>query len=812
MFISLDWISDFVDVSDVEPKVVADRLTMATAEVEGWSTLTRFVDGVYVGEVVSAEPFETEDGKKRTFCKVDCGERGVFTTVCGAPNARVGLKSAFAPAGTTLGEKKIEAAEVYGRPSQGILCSAAELGMSSWHEVVFECPASTPNGAPFSDFVPATDVLIEVDNKSLTHRPDLWGHYGFARELAAIFHRELKPLPRHNVDQYADLPAFPVEIADENCPCYSGIVFGIEAGAAQVPSPIKMQRRLHALGQRTYDLLVDVTNYVALELGQPTHAFDADKVSNIRVAPMGAPGVFTTLDGVERKMQADDMMICDGSKPVAVAGIMGGLETEITASSTRVMLESANFRAARIRRTAGRLNLRTDASQRYEKTQPPANVKVGTERILKLVEESGVAYRVETRFSLAGDLQDETRWIELPPGRLNKLVGVDFPQEKALEILRSIEFEADYLPDGTLRVGVPPFRSAKDISIEEDIVEEVTRIFGFDNIAPILPEAPLKPLYVEEYIRLEHRARRLLALGYGFLEVHNYGWTNDNWTAAIGFDAGETLTLLNPVSPAESHLRTTLMPNLLALVAKNRPFRDSFRYFELGRVYRLIGAVDDQRKPKDSAEKCDEVPRLSGVSFVQSGVSIDDHYLEIKAAIEDLGSIFLQNNEELKFVATKEDKTPWQTVDHSVEIYRGETKIGALGVLDKKALSVVSPEGGQVVWFELELDQFAGNLYPSLRFVEPPKFPGSWQDFSLVWPLESGYEGLSAKLDEFAHPLLLKRSFLTMYKGKGLEKGTASYSFRFEIGASDHTLSGEEIDDFHQKFLDFLKANEISLR
>ncbi|MBQ4080696.1 MAG: phenylalanine--tRNA ligase subunit beta [Thermoguttaceae bacterium] len=811
MFISLDWISDFVDISDVDPKVVADKLTMATAEVEGISYLTRHVKGVLVGEILSAKPFQTPEGKTRTLCVVDCGDRQ-YQTVCGATNARAGLKAPFAPAGTTLGDKTIEKSEVYGYMSEGILCSAAELGMSSWHEILFECPNSTKTGAPFSDYVPESDVLVEIDNKSLTHRPDLWGHYGFARELAAIFHRELKPYPRHSVDQYADLPAFPVSIADENCVCYSGLVFKIEANSTRVPSPIKMQRRLHALGQRTYDLLVDLTNYVSLELGQPTHAFDADLVSNICVKPMGKEGVFQTLDGVERKMIPEDMMICDGDKPVAIAGIMGGLETEITEKTTRVMLESANFRAERIRKTAGRLNLRTDASQRYEKTQPPANTKVGTERILKLVEESGAPFKVETRFSFAGDLQDKVRYIELPPGRMNKLVGVDFPQEKTLEILRSIQFEADFLPDGTLRVGVPPFRSAKDISIEEDIVEEVTRIFGFDNIEPVLPKAPITPLHVEDYIKLEHRAQRLLAASYGFLEVHNYGWFNDQWTNKLGFEPVETLQLLNPIAPYEARMRTTLIPNLFALVAKNRPFRDSFRIFELGHVYRLIGKVDDQRKPVDSMEKCKEERRLAGVSFVQAGVSLEDHYLEIKAAIEDVGKIYTQTKSELKFVATKEDQSPWQKVDYSVEIFCGDVKIGALGALDKQTLAIVSPEGGQVVWFEIELDKFVGSLYPNYRFSEPSKFPGSWQDFSLVWPLESGYEGLVAKLDEFSHPLTLKRTFLTSYKGKGMDKGMGSYSFRYEIGAKDHTLSGEEIEDFHQKFLDFLKANEIALR
>ncbi|MDD3588945.1 MAG: phenylalanine--tRNA ligase subunit beta [Thermoguttaceae bacterium] len=811
MYISLDWISDFVDISDVDPQVVADKLTMATAEVESISTITRYVDGVVVGEIISAQPFETPDGKTRALCEVNCGAK-TYTTVCGAKNARVGLKAPFAPAGTALGAKVIEKSEVYGHASEGILCSAGELGMSSWHEILLECPADTPVGATLSDYIPATDVLVEIDNKSLTHRPDLWGHYGFARELAAIFHRELKPYPLHDVDQYDDLPRFPVAIEDENCVCYSGIVFKIEENLTSVPSPLKMQRRLHALGQKTIDLLVDLTNYVSLELGQPTHAFDADLVSNIRVAPMGKEGVFKTLDGVERKMIPEDMMICDGDKPVAVAGVMGGLETEITGTTTRVVLESANFRSERIRKTAGRLNLRTDASQRYEKSQPPANTKVGAERILKLLEESGTPFKVETSFSLAGDLHDETRYIELAPGRMNTLVGVDFPEDKTLEILRSIQFEAEFLEDGTLRVGVPPFRSKKDISIEEDIVEEVTRIFGFDNIEPVLPTAPVEPLFVEEYIRLEHRMRRMLAAGYGFLEIHNYGWFNDNWIAKLGFDPGATLELLNPVAPYEARMRTTLIPNMLALVGKNRASHDTFRIFELGRVYFLKGAVDDQRKPIDSAEKCREERRLAGVSFVQSGVSLEDHYLEIKAALEDVAKIHTQGSSELKFVATKENKTPWQKVDYSVEIFSDGVNIGALGVLDKQTLAVVSPEGGQVVWFEIELDKFPGSLYPTYSFVEPLKFPGSWQDFSLVWPLASGYEGLAAKLDEFTHPLLLKRSFVTSYKGKGMEKGMGSFSFRYEIGAPDHTLSGEEIEDFHEKFLEFLKANEIALR
>ncbi|MDO5553651.1 MAG: phenylalanine--tRNA ligase subunit beta [Planctomycetia bacterium] len=814
MYISLDWISDFVDLSDLSPETIADRLTMSTAEVEGLVTLTRHTQGVLVGEIIACESLNTaehEGGKQLTFCTVRCGDRQ-YTTVCGAPNARIGLKAPFAPAGIQLGEKQLQRTEMAGHVSEGILCSAAELGMSSWHEILFECPASVPDGTPFESLVPTRDTLIEIDNKSLTHRPDLWGHYGIARELAAIFHRPLKPLPRHAVDSYRDLPAVSIEIADENCPCYSAIILRVSPGTNGLPSPVVMQRRLHALGQRTYNLLVDVTNYVSLELGQPTHAFDADLVSAIRVAPMGKKGTFQTLDGVERAMLPEDMMICDGPKPIAIAGIMGGLETEVTAKTTRIVLESANFKSARIRKTAGRLDLRTDASQRYEKSQPPYNVKTGTERIMHLMAESGIPLKVESRFSLAGNLAGEVREILLPPGRLNALAGIDFPNQTILDILHSIEFQAEFLADGSLKIGVPPFRSAKDISIPEDIVEEVMRLYGFDNIPPVLPRLSLAPLHVEKYIRMEHKARRLLATAYGFHEVHNYGWMNDNWLARLGFEPGATLVLQNPAAAPESRLRTTLIPNLLTLVPKNRPFRDQFRVFELGHVYFPVGPNDSQQPCKDSAEKCLELPRLAGVSYLQSGQSLDEHYLSVKAAVEDLGRVFAQEDYPLTFAAVTEDASPWQKSGTAVHIIQDGQVIGSLGYADKSLMNVLSPEGGQVIWFEIELDRFKGNLYPATRFTEPPKFPGSWQDFSLLWPLSDGYEKLESLLNTFTDPLILRREFLTLYSGKGLDKGWGSYSFRYEIGATDRTLTGSEIDAFHEKFLAFLKSNNVSIR
>ena len=822
MYISLDWISDYVDLSGIDPSEIANKLTLSTAEVEGVETITRFVDGVIVGKIVSTEPIVGADGKKLTFCTVDCGGKQ-YTTVCGAPNAKVGLVVPFAQIGTVLaGNKKVEKTEMCGKPSEGILCSAAELGMSDWHEIVFECPSDTKIGTPFADYVPKTDTLIEIDNKSLTHRADLWGHYGFARELAAVFGRKLKPLSQSDLSVYDNLPSYPLAVDDlENCPAYGCVEMQFAGnGKATVPSPIFMQRRLHALGQRTYNLLVDVTNYVNQELGQPTHAFDGDLVAGIKVKQAGQNTKFKTLDGQTRSIIPEDLMICgvlgkngkadlETAVPVAIAGIMGGAETEVSDATTKVLLESANFRAARIRKTSTRLDLRTDASQRYEKSQPPCNVKTGAQRIVQLITDAGLKPTITSRFTLRGNLTNETRTIKIEPGKLQRLAGIDLSQEKIVSILSSLEFEPKFEKDGTLIVGIPPFRSAKDISIPEDIVEETLRIYGYDNIPPIMPVAPIRELFVEDYIRTEHKARKLLAVSHKFIEVHNYGWINDQWTAKIGYDPGETFVLKNPAAQGETRLRTTLIANLLNLVPKNRPIRDRFRLFELGHVY----LPNENAYKKGTTETgCDEAVRLSGVSFQQSGTTLEEHYLSIKSAIEDLTQVF--NGPEFRFVAEEKSDAlvPWKNAGHYAGIYQNDKYVGALGVIDKKLLEKISPEGGQIVWFELDLDKIDASVYPTISCEDLPKFPGSWQDFSLVWSIDAGFAELEKVLDSFKHPLINRREFVVVYKGKGMEKGTASYSFRYWIGADDHTLSGEEIDGFHKTYLEFLNVKNIQLR
>jgi len=799
--VSLDWISDFVDLSGIDPETIADRLTMSTAEVEDFEVVRRAVDGVVISEVVSVKPIaggESADGAKNQLATVDCGA-GRFTTVCGAPNLREGMKSPFAPAGVTLAEGvKIGVSEVSGQKSQGVLCSPRELGMSRWHEGVLECPASLEPGAPLSRFIPTEDVVVEIDNKSLTHRPDLWGHYAFARELAAIFNRPLNPLPMVDLAEYDDLPAYPLAIDDpEGCPCYGCIEFRV---AAAVPSPLVVQRRLHALGQRTYNLLVDLTNYAMLELAQPTHAFDGDRIRAIRVARMGKEGTFTTLDGQQRRMLPDDLLIWNEKEPVALAGVMGGLNSEVEPTTTKVLLESANFQRSRIRRTSVRLDLRTESAQRFEKGQPPVNVKLGIARILRLVAEAGVDHEVTSRFTVEGDLKDRFRPLEFARESFRAMAGADVPDDEVLSILHRLGFEANYDKTDRLHVGIPPHRSAHDIGIPADIVEEVLRIYGYDRIAPVMPSFPLKPLYANKPLRIEHKARRLLAGAHRFVEVQNYGWFDDRWLSAIGFEPKGALALRNPIAQPNRLLRTTLVPNMLALVGKNRAHRDRFRLFEVGQVYSLA---------EDGG--CVETTHLAGISFHQADQPPrEEHLRAIKGALEDLG--LAVGSAPLAFVPSGAGDAPWQIADHWVALRQGETPVGGLGVLDGPILEAVSPEGGQVVWFDLAMDRLDGPIFPELTYQAAPIYPGSWQDFSLVWDVARGFAALQERLDAFSHPLVMRREFLYVYRGKGLPEDKASYTYRYWLGSWERTLQSEEINEFRDALLEFFKSEGISLR
>jgi phenylalanyl-tRNA synthetase beta chain len=792
--ISLEWISEYVDIANIDPESIAHELTMSCAEVEELHSLHRYLDRVVVGEIVEMERLSHSDHLARVI--VDTGTE-LLTTVCGAPNIEVGTKSAVAGTGARLaGGVEISHSRIGGVTSQGTLCSACELGFSDLHEGILILPHGTKNGTPLANLVPKDDTIVEIDNKSLSHRPDLWGHYGIAREIAAITHRELAPPPTVDTGTYRNLPRYPISIDDsENCRCYACI--GME-GVESHPSPLFVQWRLHAIGQRARSMYIDLSNYVMFELGQPMHAFDSDKINRVRVAPFGKKGRFLALDGIERELIPEDLMIWSNNDPIALAGIMGGQDSEIEKRTTKLLLESANFKGSRVRRTASRLGLRTEASQRFEKNQPPANTRVSIARFLYLAGLGETPPRVTSRLTIVGNTDEERDPIVVPVQFFHEKIGTPMSEDAITSILDTLGFHSS-LMDHTLHVSTPSFRSREDISIAEDIVEEVARIYGYGNIGPVMPKSTLRPVVSDPAVRAEHQIRKLLAASHGFHEVHTYAWFDDRWLRSIAFDPTNHLTVRNPAADYSSRLRTTLMPNLLGVVHRNTHYAEEFRVFEIGRVFAA-----------DSDEEVVESSHLCGICYRHSQrADPQQHYTAAKAAIEDLLEVIYHVSPVYR--PADEDRTPWQAAGTYADITIADSPVGCIGILPKNVADVLSP-GAQVVWFDCDLSAMAAPLYPDVKYREPWSFQGSSQDFSIVWDRGKGFAQLEHTLDRFKHSLVRERRYIGMYQGKGLPERYGSYSFRYWIGHKDRTLERAEIGGFIDDFTGYLRQEGLELR
>jgi phenylalanyl-tRNA synthetase beta chain len=795
MKLSLEWLGQYVKLPDLSPREIAYKLTMATAEVEGVETIERAVRGIVVGEIMESAPMNGADGKTLSFVTVNTG-REVFQTVCGAPNVRTGMKSAFARPGAKIADgHTIREQMVFGRLSRGILCSPKELGWGESHAGIFAFPDSLEAGMELADMVPETDSIIEIDNKSITHRPDLWGHYGFSRELAAIFGRELQPLALMDAAEGSGLPAFPLRIEDsEGCPGYCCLDLDNLHSAF---APVRMQYRLLSVGLRPINLLVDLTNYIMLELGQPMHAFDGERVRDVIVAPFGKQGTFRTLDSVERKMNPEDLMICDHTGPIALAGIMGGEESEIKDNTSRVLLESANFHPARIRRTSLRLGLRTDAGARFEKGQPPYHMALSLRRFVHLLRDAGQQPLLRSQLTCAGETGEKGRPLAIRKDVISRSIGMPITDDQVCRILGSLGFGCRVEAD-LFRVVIPPHRSVRDISIPRDIVEEVARIYGYDNITPAMPDIQMRPYVFNRERQKQHKIRRLLSQAKGFVEVHTYGWYDENWLKRIGYNPEETFWLANPAAENSVRMRRNLLPNLFSLVETNAVHRDSFSLYEMGNVF------------FPGSDECRQSMHIGGLAYQsEKQGNLQDLFMSVKGTVEEI--VGITNAETAGFTPSRDGDDPWSVTGAFLEVLSGKAKIGRMGYLTGKMLDVFE-KGAQVVWFELDVDTLRGPAFPELTYSHIPVYPGSWMDFSILADVSSPFAVLEETIGKFAHPILRQMKYLYRYGGKGLPEGKASYSFRFWLGLRERTLTGEDILQFRNSFLEFLTENSLSLR
>ncbi len=509
MFLSMNWISDFVDFTGLDKLELIHKFSLSTAEVEN-EILFKGSDlsGVVVAEIKSVE--NHPDSKKLHLLKVDTGENELTDVVCGAPNVRVGMKTAFAKVGAKIGEIEIAPRPLAGHMSYGMCCSEAELGISDDNSGIMDITDDVPNGADLKDIYEIDDIVFEVDNKSLTNRPDLWGHYGIAREFAALAGRELKPLGVEDLKAYDGLKKVDLKIEDPLCYRYSCLQ--VENITKSV-SPVNMRIRLFYCGMRGINLLADLTNYLMLEMGQPMHAFDSRKVEKIRIKRFDKPFTFKTLDEVERNIDENTLMICNGDQPVAIAGIMGGLDSEIVDDTTTLTLESATFDAASIRKSTVRLAHRTDASMRYEKSLDPELTVPAIARFLYLLKQYDGGVQVVSALTDEYAYKYDTVELSFDKAFVDRYTGIEIDNDTILKTLTSLGFKAE-LDGDNFDVVVPSWRATKDVTIKADIIEEITRIYGYDNFDVNTTRSPLYPVRMDVVKENEDKIKDILVKRY----------------------------------------------------------------------------------------------------------------------------------------------------------------------------------------------------------------------------------------------------------------------------------------------------------
>ncbi len=786
MLISMNWIGDFVDLSGLDLPALIQRFTLSTAEVEEVMEMGRDLRDVVAGKILSVE--NHPDSQKLHLLKVDGGDK-IYDVVCGAPNVREGLVVPFVKEGGMVAGQEIRTAQIAGYESHGMCCSEKELGISADHSGLMELPEDTPVGRDITELYAIRDTVFEVDNKSLTNRPDLWGHYGIAREFAALTGRELRPLETVSLEAFDHLDPIAIDVQDkELCFRYTGLKV---RNITQKVSPVDMRIRLFYCGSRAINLLADLTNYLMLEMGQPMHAFDCAKVDCIEVKRFDKAFSFTTLDGVERAIDENTLMICSAGKPVAVAGIMGGLDSEIEDSTDSLLLESANFDAASVRKSSTRLGLRTDASMRYEKTLDPEVTDTAIGRFMKLLLDIDPEAQVISRLTDVYVKRYPAVELTFDKAYVDRYTGIQIDDQRILSTLLSLGFGARQEGD-RFTVQVPSWRATKDVTIKADIIEEITRIYGYDNFQISTTVSPLYPQKKSVQNKMDNFAKDILVETYGLHEVHSYIWTDAKKCKILGIEPEDNIRLLNAQTPDHEVLRRSMGPTLLSVLQENRAFGSEFGVFEIGRVAEGL----------DKDGLCQERKKL-GLALYSRTTGERELFFRMIGRVKALGQSLKGASLEL---ANCTPEYSWQHPRNTAVIMGGGQALGWLCTLKPSVARNIDRKAA-VVAAQLDMDALADLPAQALAYQEPSRFPGIDIDLSLLLPeglrfgdMEPAWAG--------AGPELAGVSLVDAFE----QGGRKSLTLRFGFSSSEKTLSKEEVQPVVDSIVEKLSAAGAVLR
>ena len=780
MKIPLSWLREYVDI-DLPPEELAHKLTMAGTEVGSIDVVGGSWDNVFVGYVTSVDPHPNAD--RLRLATVSLGEEEM-TVVCGAPNVAAGQRVPFAKVGARLvdarsGEMEtLKAAKIRGVESAGMVCSERELALGDDHDGIVVLPDDAPVGTPLADYL--GDVVFDLD--VTPNRPDCLSVLGVAREVAALTGAVVRE-PDLTFPEEGD-PVdglIQVEIVDPSlCPRYTAsVVQGIRVG----PSPQWMQDRLTKAGQRPINNVVDVTNYVMLEYGQPLHAFNYDTIAEARiiVRPAHDQEAFVTLDEADHVLRPPMLVIADAHRSVALAGIMGGLNTEMTDDTTTVLLESANFDPINTRRTSQALRLRSESSSRFDKGLQPELAEVALRRATQLVLEVAGG-RVAKGIRDAYPQPSERPSMRFTLARLKKVLGIDLASDRVQGILESLGFSVVVEAGDSMRVGIPYWRS--DIVQEDDLIEEVARIVGYDELPITMLSTPVPHRGPQPEREARERVRDIMA-ECGMQETISYSLTSEAALERVQPDGEslQSLGLANPMSGELERLRPTLRGSILSTLAANqRHSRDGIRLFEVGRVYTpqagglpeeremLVGVVTGPRSPEGWLGDDGQMDFLDARGILETFFG----RLRIDSA--------LQPAEDYLFMSGR-----------CASIESEQSRLGVVGEVHATILERFEIDASPVAMFEVDLGAVIEALPKETnRYAPLPRYPGAYRDLAIV--LDRDVAAASVQRIIERHRLVAQATLFDVYEGEGVPPGKRSLAYRVLLQHNERTLSGEEVD------------------
>ncbi|MBI5254342.1 phenylalanine--tRNA ligase subunit beta [Candidatus Falkowbacteria bacterium] len=827
MLISLNWLKQHVKLpEDLLAKEIGLKLTMSTVEIDGIKYLGEAFDTIVVGKILKISSHPNAD--KLRLVEVDLGNEKE-TVVCGGTNLTEGMLVAFAKIGAkvqwhaappisikraeqVIGDSGSDAKKLVGRhgqnelveivetairgvKSRGMICASTEIGLDkifppkSEKEILDLSEYKFEVGAPLSVALEMDDALFEVDNKSMTHRPDLWGHYGLARELAALYGAELEEYVLEKIKP-TNKESISVEVeAKDLCPRYlASRIDNIKISE----SPLWLKLKLFKMGVRPINNIVDITNYLLFELGQPMHAFDAQKISGNKIIVRNAyqDENMTTLDGNERKLTKDMLVIADAEKPVALAGIMGALNSEIQDTTASIILESATFRADNIRKTANSFDLRTESAIRFEKSLDPNLALVALQKAIKMIQEL-CPDAVSSEIVDVKNFELNQGPIEISWDFINSRIGEEMRKEKVVGILEALGFSVSKKRKG-LSVKVPTWRATKDISIPEDLVEEVARIIGYDNITPKMPVFELAYNAPDKLQNLIRASRTAIVFGAMATEIYSYSFNAETTLKSLDMNYFNYWQLSNALDSSRRFLRQSLIPNLVEAVVNNLRFSSHINIFEVGKIFAgnfgsdLVSNKGDEKLPEQN-------------TVIGGAIMADDAFFRAKGIVENLADCL---NYSVEFQQPS-NVEPWQHPQKTIEIFIDKEKIGFVTELHPSKAQTFDIAGALGLW-QLDLSKLAQRDSNAIVYKKINKYPTVALDLSFSVDEKVHWADIYKLSMASASNLIKDIELLDVYQSDKIGVGNKSVTMRIIYQADDHTLTNEEAQTAHAKVVDQL--------